>query len=128
MLAKPHGCVFLPAKLSGALVLALAILATGISGPALANDCLMPEKAQAWLVLPYMGWSFLPAVRKDPRNRGNCYLWKNCQGDTVGNMWFYDAIRECRPMGGKSWRNEKGFCFNIPDALNDDKLIFHREP
>lgn len=55
----------------------------------------------------------LPAARPNPFNRGNCYQWKGCRGETIGNMPM-EAPDYCGPLGGKSWRAEDGRCLDLP--------------
>ncbi|MDR1164900.1 MAG: hypothetical protein LBO66_03340 [Deltaproteobacteria bacterium] len=64
---------------------------------------------------PGDGPSFVPAARPNPLNIGNCYQYKNCLGESIGNMWF-DSPFFCKPNGGKSWRNNLGRCFNLPEG------------
>jgi hypothetical protein len=52
------------------------------------------------------------AARPNPYNRGNCFQWKNCLGETMGNMWI-EAPNFCGPLGGKSWKGEDGRCINL---------------
>ncbi|MDR1080137.1 MAG: hypothetical protein LBQ79_04065 [Deltaproteobacteria bacterium] len=61
------------------------------------------------------GPEVVPAVRPDPRNRGNCYQYKKCLGDSIGNMPM-DSPYFCKPVGGKSWKNPEGRCFDFPDG------------
>jgi hypothetical protein len=55
------------------------------------------------------------AARPNPYNIGNCYHYKNCQGESIGNMWI-NVPDYCKPIGGKSWKNHEGRCFNFPDG------------
>ncbi|MDR2352392.1 MAG: hypothetical protein LBF22_04380 [Deltaproteobacteria bacterium] len=55
------------------------------------------------------------AARPNPLNIGNCYQYKNCLGESIGNMWFHSP-EFCKPNGGKSWKNREGRCFNLPDG------------
>ncbi|MDR1040947.1 MAG: hypothetical protein LBR80_12455 [Deltaproteobacteria bacterium] len=57
----------------------------------------------------------VPAARPNPYNLGNCYQWKNCLGESIGNMPI-DSPEFCKPIGGKSWMNPQGRCFNFPDG------------
>jgi hypothetical protein len=54
----------------------------------------------------------LLAARPNPYNRGNCFQWKRCLGETIGNMWIEDP-QYCAPLGGKSWKSEEGKCINL---------------
>ncbi|MDR2459702.1 MAG: hypothetical protein LBE38_02805 [Deltaproteobacteria bacterium] len=58
---------------------------------------------------------FLFAARPNPYNIGNCYQYKNCLGESIGNMWIADP-KFCKPLGGKSWMNAQGRCLNFPDG------------
>ncbi|MDR2405282.1 MAG: hypothetical protein LBE27_02815 [Deltaproteobacteria bacterium] len=55
------------------------------------------------------------AARPNPYNIGNCFQYKNCLGESIGNMWFYNPDF-CKPAGGKSWKNNIGKCYNLPDG------------
>jgi hypothetical protein len=57
----------------------------------------------------------IPVARPNPYNIGNCFQYKNCLGESIGNMWFYNPDF-CKPAGGKSWKNNLGRCFNLPDG------------
>jgi hypothetical protein len=64
-------------------------------------------------------------ARFNPYNIGNCYQYKNCLGESIGNMWFYNPDF-CKPAGGKSWKNNLGRCFNLPDGpqpINPDDFV-----
>jgi len=53
-------------------------------------------------------------VQRKPYDRGNCYQWQGCKGDSIGNMWIH-APNFCAALGGRSWYNdETGRCRNIP--------------
>ncbi|MDR1658550.1 MAG: hypothetical protein LBT47_13565 [Deltaproteobacteria bacterium] len=54
----------------------------------------------------------LVAARPNPYNRGNCYQWKKCLGETIGNMWV-PTPGYCGPLGGKSWKGEDGACIDL---------------
>lgn len=54
----------------------------------------------------------LMAARPNPYNRGNCFQWKKCLGETIGNMWV-DAPEFCGPLGGKSWKGLDGACVDL---------------
>jgi hypothetical protein len=60
-------------------------------------------------------FGLFPVARPNPYNIGNCFQYKNCLGESIGNMWFWDPSF-CKPAGGKSWKNEEGKCFNFPDG------------
>ncbi|MDR2613379.1 MAG: hypothetical protein LBG06_11400 [Deltaproteobacteria bacterium] len=61
------------------------------------------------------GPGIAPAARPNPYNLGNCYQYKDCLGESIGNMPIADP-EYCKPLGGKSWRNPEGRCFNFPDG------------
>jgi hypothetical protein len=56
-----------------------------------------------------------PAARPNPYNLGNCFQYKNCLGESIGNMPI-DRPEFCKPIGGKSWMNPQGRCFNFTDG------------
>ncbi|MDR1546181.1 MAG: hypothetical protein LBU12_05625 [Deltaproteobacteria bacterium] len=62
----------------------------------------------------------LTAARENPRNIGNCYHFKNCLGETIGNTWIEDP-KFCGPLGGQSWRNADGRCFNLRERPYSDE-------
>jgi hypothetical protein len=57
----------------------------------------------------------LLAARPNPQNRGNCFQWKRCRGETIGNMWIGDP-GFCGPLGGKSWKAPDGRCLDLLEA------------
>ena len=62
------------------------------------------------------------AARPNPYNIGNCFQYKNCLGESIGNMWF-NSPAFCKPAGGKSWKNSLGKCYNLhdgPQPVNPD--------
>jgi hypothetical protein len=61
----------------------------------------------------------IPAARPSPYNRGNCFQWKKCLGETIGNMWV-DSPDYCGPLGGKSWKGQDGRCIDLMDAPWED--------
>jgi hypothetical protein len=61
------------------------------------------------------GRAIAPAARPDPRNLGNCYQYKNCLGESIGNMPISNP-EFCKPLGGKSWMGPQGKCVNFPDG------------
>jgi hypothetical protein len=58
---------------------------------------------------------YLYAARPNPYNIGNCYQYKNCLGESIGNMWISNP-EFCKPLGGKSWMDRTGRCINFPDG------------
>jgi hypothetical protein len=60
------------------------------------------------------GRVILLAARPNPYNRGNCFQWKKCLGETIGNMWVATA-GYCGPLGGKSWKDQQGRCIDLAD-------------
>jgi hypothetical protein len=76
-----------PRALAWAVALALLMLA-GQAGPAL-------------------------AARPHPLNRGDCYQWSGCRGESIGNMPTGHPDN-CGPLGGKSWRAGDGRCLELP--------------
>jgi hypothetical protein len=70
----------------------------------------------------------LTAARPDPRNIGNCFQWKKCLGETIGNMWV-DSPEFCGPLGGKSWKAFDGSCLDLLDApWEDDPRTYPKPP
>jgi hypothetical protein len=57
-------------------------------------------------------YKLLFAARPNPFNRGNCFQWKKCLGETIGNMWV-DSPEFCGPLGGKSWKSRDGRCIDL---------------
>jgi hypothetical protein len=54
-----------------------------------------------------------PAARANPYNLGNCFQWRGCRGETIGNMPV-PVPDYCGPLGGKSWRSLDGRCVDLP--------------
>ncbi|MDR2454984.1 MAG: hypothetical protein LBE49_00095 [Deltaproteobacteria bacterium] len=54
-----------------------------------------------------------PAARPNPYNLGNCFQWRGCRGETIGNMPV-PVPDYCGPLGGKSWRSLDGRCVDLP--------------
>jgi hypothetical protein len=79
------------------------LLALGLAGAALLGG------------LPPSPGDLVPAARPNPYNIGNCFQYKGCLGESIGNMWFWDPAF-CKPVGGKSWKNAEGKCFDLPDG------------
>ena len=67
------------------------------------------------LFLTFAAGASLALAQRKPYDIGNCYQWKGCRGDSIGNMWMYDPDR-CKAMGGKSWMDETGQCHDLPDG------------
>jgi hypothetical protein len=61
------------------------------------------------------GAEILMAARPNPYNRGNCFQWKQCLGETIGNMWV-DSPDYCGPLGGKSWKGQDGVCIDLMET------------
>ncbi|MDR2366661.1 MAG: hypothetical protein LBF58_00905 [Deltaproteobacteria bacterium] len=88
--------------------LAMALLALALTAP--------PFPAQAGAKgCPLPAPDVLVAARPNPYNRGNCFQWKKCLGETIGNMWV-DAPEFCGPLGGKSWKGRDGVCRDLMEA------------
>ncbi|MDR2935232.1 MAG: hypothetical protein LBV70_05060 [Candidatus Adiutrix sp.] len=52
-------------------------------------------------------------VQRKPHDRGNCFQWQGCRGDSIGNMWIH-APDFCAALGGRSWLDEEtGRCHNL---------------
>jgi hypothetical protein len=65
------------------------------------------------LVFPAESTGFLYAQRK-PYDRGNCFHWQGCRGESIGAMWIH-APEFCAALGGRSWLDEStGRCYNLP--------------
>jgi hypothetical protein len=55
---------------------------------------------------------FIP--KRKPYDRGNCFHWQGCKGESIGAMWVH-APEFCAALGGRSWIDEStGLCHNIP--------------
>jgi hypothetical protein len=53
------------------------------------------------------------APQRKPYDRGNCFHWQGCKGESIGAMWVH-APEFCAAMGGRSWIDEStGLCYNI---------------
>ncbi|MDR3205082.1 MAG: hypothetical protein LBV23_10145 [Deltaproteobacteria bacterium] len=74
-----------------------------LMGLVVAGDCSIEAQTDRSLLL---------AARPNPYNRGNCYQWKNCLGESLGNM-LVETPEFCGPLGGKSWKSEEGECVNL---------------
>ncbi|MDR1487380.1 MAG: hypothetical protein LBT62_05240 [Deltaproteobacteria bacterium] len=64
------------------------------------------------------------AARPNPYNRGNCFQWKKCLGETIGNMWI-ETPEYCGPLGGKSWKGPDGRCIdlvNVPWSVSPESI------
>ncbi len=57
----------------------------------------------------------LLVAQKRPHDRGNCFQWKGCRGDSLGQMWVH-APEFCAILGGRSWMDQNGRCHNLPDG------------
>jgi hypothetical protein len=57
----------------------------------------------------------LPVARPNPYDRGTCYQWKGCLGESIGSMPV-DRPEFCGPIGGKSWKDFDGKCHNLPQG------------
>ena len=52
-------------------------------------------------------------VQRKPYDRGNCFQWLGCRGDSIGAMWIH-APDFCAALGGRSWLDEEtGRCHNL---------------
>ncbi len=67
------------------------------------------------LLLSFAAGAPLVLAQRKPYDLGNCYQWKGCRGDSIGNLWTYDPDR-CKAIGGKSWMDESGRCYDLPDG------------
>ncbi|MDL2226962.1 hypothetical protein LJB86_04830 [Deltaproteobacteria bacterium OttesenSCG-928-M10] len=57
-----------------------------------------------------------------PKEKGNCFHWNRCRGDSIGNTIIGSAYY-CATLGGKSWMREDGLCVSFPggpQAYNPD--------
>ena len=48
-----------------------------------------------------------------PKEKGNCFIWNRCRGDSVGNA-IIESAASCATLGGKSWMREDGLCVSFP--------------
>lgn len=90
------------AQLSG-LVLLLAVW------PGLVSAEAMRGRAEAGSEPP----GIYTMAQMKPRERGNCFQWPNCRGDSIGAMWVSDPDI-CKSLGGKSWMAPDRKCYNLP--------------
>jgi hypothetical protein len=52
-------------------------------------------------------------VQRKSYDRGNCFHWQGCKGESIGAMWIH-APEFCAALGGRSWIDEDtGLCHNI---------------
>jgi hypothetical protein len=70
-----------------------------------------------------------PVARPNPYDRGTCFQWKGCTGESIGAMPVDDP-QFCGPLGGKSWKDFDGRCLDLkegprssepPEGLNRPK-------
>jgi hypothetical protein len=57
----------------------------------------------------------VPIARPNPYDRGTCFQWKGCKGESIGAMPV-DRPEFCGPLGGKSWKNFDGKCVDLPEG------------
>ncbi|MDR0549969.1 MAG: hypothetical protein LBI10_11260 [Deltaproteobacteria bacterium] len=57
----------------------------------------------------------IPVARPNPYDRGTCYQWKGCRGESIGAMPVDDP-KFCGPLGGKSWRDFDGRCLDLNEG------------
>ena len=57
-------------------------------------------------------------IQRKPYDRGNCFHWPGCRGESIGAMWVH-APEFCAALGGRSWLDEStGRCYDLrPGAL-----------
>lgn len=77
--------------------------------PGLAGAQEVRSRAEAWPEQPEI--SIMAQMK--PRERGNCFQWTNCRGDSIGAMWVSDPDI-CKSLGGKSWMAPDRKCYNLP--------------
>ena len=58
--------------------------------------------------------ALLLAQRKQ-YDKGNCYQWKFCRGDSIGNAWVHDPCF-CTIQGGRGWMDKTGKCHDLLDG------------
>jgi len=88
--------------------LAVSVYPAGAGGPG-APDAfgLLQAQVQRWPG---------PYAREKPRpyDRGNCFHWQGCRGESLGAMWIH-APDFCAALGGRSWMDRyTGRCHNLP--------------
>ncbi|MDR1576945.1 MAG: hypothetical protein LBT86_01770 [Deltaproteobacteria bacterium] len=71
-----------------------------------------PSHAQYWSTGPP---PTLPIARPNPYDRGNCYQWKRCLGESIGSMPV-ERPEFCGPLGGKSWKDFDGRCLDLKEG------------
>ena len=82
--------------------------------------CLFPAAAGAGEPLrpaAEESWPILLAQRK-AHDLGNCFSVRNCKGDSIGMMWV-DFPDYCKSMGGRSWMDQYGKCYDLPPGPNN---------
>jgi len=63
---------------------------------------------------PAAGAGTLQFVQRKPYDRGNCFHWPGCRGESIGAMWIH-APEFCAALGGRSWLDEStGRCHDLP--------------
>ena len=82
--------------------------------------CLIPAMAWAEGPLPPATDDGGPVLlaQKRPHDWGNCFRVPGCKGDSIGMMWM-DFPDYCKSMGGRSWMDQYGKCYNLPDGPNN---------
>ena len=51
-------------------------------------------------------------AQRKPYDRGNCFHWPGCRGESLGAMWVH-APDFCAALGGRSWLDEAGRCHDL---------------
>lgn len=96
-------------KYNGAriMILLLLLAAALIPPAAAAAPDLDDSRPQADILLL--------AQQRKQYDRGNCYQWKLCRGDSIGNAWVGDPCF-CSIQGGRSWMDTRGKCHDLIDG------------
>lgn len=55
-------------------------------------------------------------VQRKPHDRGNCFHWTGCRGDSIGATWIQTPDL-CKALGGKSWLDNQLKCHNLPPGM-----------
>jgi hypothetical protein len=93
-------------------------LGTIIISAGLLGQCGLPgNEMLAALPLETLEPAFkiIPIARPNPYDRGNCFQWKGCKGESIGSMPV-ELPEFCGPLGGKSWKDTAGKCRDLPEG------------
>ncbi len=66
-----------------------------------------------WAMLWWMILLAPASAQLKPHEKGNCFHWQRCRGDSIGNT-IIESAYYCATIGGKSWMREDGLCVSFP--------------